>query len=488
MQLVRKADSPTGPALRDDAPAQGCAWPIALTFRPSDLHPRGIPITIIPSPHPSPLPRDPRLKTLDLPSDSTSGHGRYWTVAVCLVLLSATFLNYSNRFAFTQNAVTIQEAFETNEQGYGKLAGNFALGFSIGGLTFGILADIISVRRLYPLVVVVWSLAGIYSGMATSLGAMGASRLILGLFEAGHWPCALRTTQRVFTPDQRTWANSILQSGASLGAVFTPLLVVAVAPHWKWTFYIVGGIGLPWALWWLFTVREEDVQRPVIQTDETSQGIGEQRVLQEIPFWQVFLTRRWWILLVVVVLINTLWHYIRVWMPVTLEKDHGYSKEFVAYFTSLYYLSTFFGSLAAGGLTAMLARKGWNVHRSRLVTFLLFGLLSSLSIAAAFLPRGYLLLGSLLLVAFGSLGLFPVYYSLNQEISAKHQGKVGGSLGFSAWLVLYFVHPIVGSLVDRDPTIRPYLFAAVGIGPLIAFAVLALCWGRRPGDTAAHEA
>lgn len=395
----------------------------------------------------------------------------------------ATFLNYADRFAFTQNALRVQESLGIDEEGYGALAGYFGLGFACGGLLFGILADWINVRILYPTVVVVWSLAGISSGLMDDLFGMGVSRFILGLFEAGHWPCALRTTQRVFRPDQRTWANSLLQSGASLGAVVTPMVVLALLrwdpSRWQLVFFIMGGLGLPWAVVWLWTVSSADLKRPVIQTDETSSGLGEQKQLQEVPFLRLFLTRRWWILLLVVICINTLWHYIRVWMPVMLEKDHAYSAEFVQVFTSIYYAATFCGSLASGWLTLRLVSRDWNVHRARLTVFLVFALLSSMSIPAAFMPAGPLLLGMLLVVAFGSLGLFPIYYSLNQELSAKNQGKVGGTLGFSTWALLALIHPAIGSWVDADPTIRPWLFAAVGLGPLLGFAAIALLWGKR---------
>ena len=416
---------------------------------------------------------------------------RSWLWLLCGILLTATFLNYSNRFAVTQNALPVQESFNISEEGYGRLAGYFGLGFACGGLVFGCLADVMSVRWLYAILVVVFSLAGISHGLVSSFVGLGVARFVLGFFEAGHWPCALRTTQRAFAPDQRTWANSLLQSGASLGAVFTPLLVVGLyswdPQQWRLSFFIVGALGLPWAVWWLVSVRESDVRRPVIQTDEFSEGSGEQRELQEIPFSMVFRTRRWWLLLIVVVCINTVWHYIRVWMPVMLQKDHGYSANFVQYFTSAYYAVTFLGALASGALTAKLARANWNVHRARLTVFLLFALMASVAIPAAFMPAGIPLLASLLVVAFGSLGLFPIYYSLNQEISARNQGKVGGTLGFSTWALLYFVHPTVGRLVDNDPTIRPYLFAGVALGPLLAFAVLACFWGKRPTVTDAND-
>jgi ACS family hexuronate transporter-like MFS transporter len=419
-----------------------------------------------------------------MPSSPAAGvlsRPRLW--ALYVVLLSATFINYANRVVYTQNAIPVQKAFGTDAEGYGWIEGNFGLGFALGVILFGVLADWVSVRLLYPAVVVAWSLAAIWSGMAGSLTEMGVSRFVLGLLEAGHWPCALRTTQRVLAPDQRTWGNSVLQSGAAIGQVLTPLLVGALYRYdpdqWRWAFYLAGAVGLPWAAVWLLAVREADLRRPVIQTDESSAGPGQARELEEVPFGRVFLTRRWWVLVAVVVLINAFWHYLRVWLPLTLEKDYGYGRIFVTNFTSLYYLGTLVGSLAAGWLTAHLARSGWNVHRARLAVFFGCAALSAALVPTAFLGRGPLLLACLLTTACGSLGLFPIYYSLNQELSAKHQGKVGGLLGFLAWFSMYFAHPAVGRLVEAHPAARSYLFAGFGLCPLLAFAILALFWGRR---------
>jgi MFS family permease len=94
------------------------------------------------------------------------------------------------------------------------------------------------------------------------------------------------------------------------------------------------------------------------------------------------------------------------------------------------------GGLAAGYFTALLPRLGWNVHRARLTVFFVCSLLTASAVPAAFVPSGPLFLALLMVVGFASLGLFPIYYSFNQELSAKNQGKVGGSLGFAAWAML----------------------------------------------------
>jgi MFS transporter, ACS family, hexuronate transporter len=167
-----------------------------------------------------------------------------------------------------------------------------------------------------------------------------------------------------------------------------------------------------------------------------------------------------------------------------LENDLGYSREFVGYFTAVYYAATFVGSLASGGLISLLSRRGWNVHRARMATFLLFSLLTAASIPAALWLGGYWYLGTMLLVGFGSLGLFPVYYSLTQEISAKHQGKVGGTLSFATWSLLSVLHPMIGEWVSKTPEIRPTLLATLGAAPLLAALVLNRYWGRRPANAA----
>ena len=104
---------------------------------------------------------------------------------------------------------------------------------------------------------------GIATGSVTSFAGLVACRSLLGLFEAGHWPCALRTTQRLMPASQRTLGNSILQSGSSIGAIFTPLVVGAMltpeAGSWRLPFQIIGALGIGWVVLWLTAIRRSDL-------------------------------------------------------------------------------------------------------------------------------------------------------------------------------------------------------------------------------------
>lgn len=90
--------------------------------------------------------------------------------------------------------------------------------------------------------------------------------------------------------------------------------------------------------------------------------------------------------------------------------------------------------------------------------------LTSLTFVAARLPLGWGLYSVLLIVAAGSLGLFPCYYSLSQETSERHMGKTTGLLGAFAWLVSSPMQKEFGRVVDKTHSFNEGL-AWAGLAP-----------------------
>jgi MFS family permease len=160
-----------------------------------------------------------------------------------------------------------------------------------------------------------------------------------------------------------------------------------------------------------------------------------------------------------------------------LQKEHGYSEKVSNLFMSVYYISTDLGALCAGYTTLYLARRGMSVHNSRLLVYLCCALLTTLSLAAAFLPTGPLLLGVLLIIGFGALGLFPNYYSFTQELTVRHQGKVTGSLSCICWLAMALLHKLVGDSIKQTGSYSLGV-ALAGFPPLIGFCAIFFFWGK----------
>src|SRR4051812_20117237 len=186
------------------------------------------------------------------------------TWGICGLMLLATMLNYMDRQALAQQATDIRGALALSPEDYGWLETGFGLAFAVGGIMTGTLADRVSLRWLYPAILLGWSAVGFLTGWVTTYRELFLCRIMLGFFEAGQWPCALAASQRLLTSQQRTLGNSILQSGASLGAIATPQIILLLnqggPSGWRLPFQVVGAAGLVWIAAWLVAIRPRDLQ------------------------------------------------------------------------------------------------------------------------------------------------------------------------------------------------------------------------------------
>jgi ACS family hexuronate transporter-like MFS transporter len=432
-----------------------------------------------------------------------------WRYSVCGLLLLATMLNYMDRMTLAVLATTIQHEYRLDASHYGRLEEGFGYAFAMGALVFGFLADRLSVRWLYPAVLILWSLAGIATAAAPAIGAalapvigsgpdvssaatshaflgFRACRIALGFFEAGHWPCALITTQVILTRKDRSFGNSILQSGAAIGAVLTPLVIMVMLPApdaddryafgtWRWPFMATGAMGMLWALPWLMLVRGGDLDRSrvVLESETAAEPAAMSR-------WA--LVCMFTVLVLIVISINLSWQFFRAWLPMFLEKDHGYSKKQVQWLTSAYYIAADAGCIAVGFTVKWLVGRGWGVHSARVLLFGVCAALTALSVAYVYLPGGPLLVFLMLVVAAASLGLFPNYYSFAQEPSRTHQGKVSGSLGTIAWVASSRMQALVGDNIKATKSYADGIMMA-GLVPLIGLTALLALWPRKYSAT-----
>jgi ACS family hexuronate transporter-like MFS transporter len=404
-----------------------------------------------------------------------------WTWLVCGLLLLASTINYMDRQTLANTSTQVMDELRLNNEAYGNLDTQFGYAFAAGSLVFGFIADKVDVRWLYPCVLTLWSLAGVVTGYVQDYDQLVWCRTALGFFEAGHWPCALRTTQRVLSARDRTLGNSVLQSGTSIGAIVTPLIVLAMLTDdpgsWRRPFIVVGCVGMGWVLLWAASVNWSPVWRRTSPTE----AAGDSRRMEPAVEIRPLLVRVA-LLLVVVITINITWHLSRVWLPLFLEKGRGYTVQQRLWITAAYNGFTDVGCIAAGAATVWLHRRGLGVQRSRVAAFCLCSLATAATIAIPWLEKGSGLLAVLFLVAAGSLGLFPCYYTFTQEISARHHGKIFGVLSTTAWLIVSPLQKEVGKYVD---THKQYdlPMALIGVLPLLGAAVLFQWWretGARP--------
>lgn len=419
---------------------------------------------------------------------------RWW---VCGLLFLATTLNYMDRIALNQLALRIRIAFSLDNEAYSLLETGFFLAFGCGTLFFGWLVDRVSVRWVYPIAVFGWSIAGFLTGFAPGFWALFACRIGLGIFEAGNWPCGIRTTRQVMPPAERSLGNSIFQSGTAIGAIVTPIIVTACVlwvslpagtreahlavgggpavvatdfrqEAWQIPFRVIGLIGLVWVLLWVLFVPSR-----LLRTPPPSSSTAPAK-----PFFDVFHDPRFWVLVVVICGVNTGWHTLRIWLPLFLQRQRGFSEVEMSGFMSAFYLFADVGSWTVGLATLFLTRRGMPLARVQVRMFAMCVPLVLLSSLVGVVPNGWPLTVLLFAVGFGALGLFPTYFALSQELSAAHQGKVTGTLGFINAVYMSGVAALQGKLIDAINENYAAILIFAGVPAVAALVVLALFWER----------
>jgi ACS family hexuronate transporter-like MFS transporter len=413
-----------------------------------------------------------------------------WKWAVCVALLLATFLNYMDRQALAVTLPELKKNYHLGERRVGLVEGCFGFAFAAGSVGFGLLADRFGPRALYPVVLTGWSVAGIATGFASRpevtgwLEAPGDDpgagffrwlliwRTMLGLFEAGHWPCALITARRLLSAADRPLGNGILQSGASAASVLIPLyaeLVERLGYGWEVVFWSVGGGGLLWVPFWLTLVRRGDLDEPPpapIDTELDEAGVPPGR---EPGFY-----RRVVVLGLIVGSLTVSWQFLRAWLPLFLDA-HGYDRLTVRAATSGFFIASEVGCLLVGVVVKVLVARGWAVHPARVATFVAFTALTAVAAAVPGLGSGPLMVAGLMVAGAGILGLHPLYYALSQELPARRYGVLSGALAAGGWVVSSLNQILVGAHIQATGRYDVGLVIA-GLAPLLGLAALVLLW------------
>lgn len=403
-------------------------------------------------------------------------------ISVCLLLLLASAVNYMDRQTLAVAAPRIKEEFKLDEVQYGDVEAIFGYSFAVGSLLWGILVDRISVRWIYPIGLLGWSLMGFLTGWARDYDDLYWCRLFLGFFESAHWPCGLKTTQALLSRRGRAMGNSVLQSGTSIGAILTPLVMLAILTpepgSWRIGFQGIAIVGASWVFLWLYVIRDADL---VIQNPEERPGSGSG---DGDPWWMALRTRQFAIIVLFVISINTMWQLVRAWLPLIMRENYGFSERQTLIFNSLWYICTDIGCFVSGVIALAMAHRGWSIKSARLLSLTLGVCLFStiaavpllhhrvqaskgradatLAVATAepitwaeeaklFLelePLQFAMLGVLLISGAGALAIFPIYYSFAQDVSPLHPGKVTSVAGMLGWIASSVAHPQFGRLTQ----------------------------------------
>jgi MFS family permease len=187
----------------------------------------------------------------------------WWAVGVFCI---AAILSYSDRQILSLLVDPIRADLHASDVQIGLLQGAaFALIYAVAGVALGRAADVLPRRLVIVGGIVIWSLATLACGYATSFGSLFAARAAVGIGEAALAPAAMSIITDSFRVNRRGVATGtflmgmivgggvalalggfILQAAES-GALRGLPIIGSLAP-WRAGLVILGLLGLPVAL------------------------------------------------------------------------------------------------------------------------------------------------------------------------------------------------------------------------------------------------
>jgi MFS transporter, ACS family, hexuronate transporter len=373
---------------------------------------------------------------------------RWWVVAL---LLLATILNYVDRQSLSILATTIQHVFGMSDYAYGHVVFAFLLSYTVAYALSGPFCDRFGVRVSMAVLMTWWSMAELLPAFVHSAFTLGASRLLLGLGEAGVWIVAPKAVGQYFPVEQRGTAIGIYTSGATLGAAIAPPLIALVAIRYGWqsVFIVTGLAGLLWVGPWLFLVRSTPALPDPEQAIETTRSsLGSSLSLLKLP--------NLWLLLIARLMTDPVWYFYLFWYPKFLTEARHLTLARIGRTAWVVYLAADIGAIAGGWASGWLMRHGLGTLTARRAVMTAAACLLPLSPLVALVSSASLSSALAATIAFAHLSWMITLTAIAVDLFPKQ--RLGTAFGFIS------AGSGIGGLISAEVT--PHILHASGYLPL----------------------
>lgn len=296
---------------------------------------------------------------------------RWWIIGLIFI---ATVINYIDRTAFALLWPKMGEDLGMDNSDYAFMLNIFMVTYAVSKFLSGRLYDKIGTRIGFIASIVVWSLAAAFHAVARGVISLSVVRGLLGLGEAGLWPGAVKSNGEWFPVKQRALAQGIFNSGASIGNVIAPIIIVYLYAQfgWKSTYIILGTVGLLWVIPWYIVNKTKpedhpwitDEERKLILDDRIENNIVEDKNAQSLSILKILSYKQPWGVLLCRFFIEPIWWFFAGWMPIYLNTKFNLSIEEIGNTMWISYLMAAAGGILGGLFTeAIIKRTSVDVGR-----------------------------------------------------------------------------------------------------------------------------
>lgn len=300
---------------------------------------------------------------------------RRWLVVV--LLMGFGVVNYLDRQALSVLAPVLRQELGFTTVQYSYIVALFLTSYAIGYAFSGALLDRVGVKLALGAALVFWSIAGMGHALAAGWVTLAVWRFLLGLGQSFNGPGAIKALSEWIPRRERGLCTALVSNSNSLGAVLAPPIVggLALAFGWRWTFVIVGALGLPLLVaWWRLYYAVE--RHPRLEPSERELVLqergaaGSPNAARSTSYGELLRDNRCLGFFLGRMLTDPAAYFLAFWLPDYFQTQRGFSLSLMAVVGWIPYLaSPLFGGPLGGALSDWLVRRGLStpVARRRLM-------------------------------------------------------------------------------------------------------------------------
>ena len=417
------------------------------------------------------------------PTDSGKLPRMRWVMITMAFL--ATVLNYVHRLSFSYLSVSGSLRHMITDEAFGYIATAFFIAYMISNAVSGFVIDRLGTRIGYSLYMACWTTAALLHALAASPFQFGLFRFLLGIGEAGNWPAAIKLTDEWFSPEERSTATGIFNSGAAIGAIVAPPLIawVGISYGWQACFILIGLLGYAWlaVFWFIYYTPEKSIRK------STGRVIPPGRLLKTRFVSWLFVSKFF---------MDPIWYFITFWIGRYLVDVHGWGLAKIGRFSLIPFVTADFGNILGGLFTQRMIRSGIAIPKARKITAAASGLLVAFPLLSGplLIHSGAMALGMLALAGFGHAAYTSNTMAFPADVvPANATASVWGLVSVGAGLGGAFFQSVSGITVHRISQHAGYasayntVFVGYGVIALIGLAIVLFLMGPLVPDKKLHD-
>jgi ACS family glucarate transporter-like MFS transporter len=394
--------------------------------------------------------------------------GRYIFVLGTFFL---TLLLYVDRICISVAKDPISESLDLSKEQMGWVLSAFALGYAIFQTPGGMLADKYGARRILTVIVIVWSCFTGFTAKAWNYISMLVIRFLFGAGEAGAFPAINRAVVSWIPLNERGIVTGINFSGSRLGAAFAMPLLSVIIIDWGWqnTFYLLGAIGIVFAIIWFLLFKDKPEEHPFLSVKEKDFIISNRQAITavevKLPFKQIIVQRNMWLAMLQYFCSNFTFFFALTWLYPHIKDKFHLEAVAAGWYAALPLLAGAAGNWLSGWWMDRIYTRG-NFRKSRCLPAATGFALSAIGlIISSFMNDINAAVLFLSLAILGADMTLPPSWAFCADIGKQQAGAVSGNMNMAGNLGAFITSLAFPYLLSwaGSPSVFFYLAAAFNV-------------------------